>query len=101
MLVAEAAPDHPSCAGQEDIAAGLDAFVVRDILGALSEEQREVLVLRFLLDMPLCEVATIVGRSLPAVKALQHRGLASLRRRLADPIQETASSAVPRTFIPV
>ena len=45
--------------------------------------QREVLVLRIVADLTLEEVAAVVGRPLGAVKALQRRGLATLRRILS------------------
>jgi RNA polymerase sigma-70 factor (ECF subfamily) len=49
----------------------------------LSEDQREVLALRFVADMSTVEVAEAVGKTVGAVKALQHRGLASLQRIIA------------------
>lgn len=51
-------------------------------LGALTDEQRDVVVLRFVGDLTLRDVAEIVGRDVAAVKALQHRGLAALQRAL-------------------
>lgn len=51
-------------------------------LGRLTAEQRQVIVLRFLDGMSLAETARIVGRNEDAVKKLQARGLASLRRRM-------------------
>lgn len=48
----------------------------------LTTEQREVLGLRFLADLDVETVAAITGRSAGAVKALQHRAIASLRRGL-------------------
>lgn len=45
----------------------------------LSVEQREVIVLRFLVRMPIREVADVMGKTEAAVKGLQHRGLAALR----------------------
>ncbi len=54
-----------------------------ELLGQLTPEQREVLVLRIVADLPIEEVARVVGRPPGAVKALQHRGLAALRRILA------------------
>ncbi|MCV2393096.1 RNA polymerase sigma factor [Actinotalea sp. M2MS4P-6] len=53
------------------------------LLDQLTPEQREVLVLRIVADLPIDEVAVVVGRPPGAVKALQHRGLAALRRILA------------------
>jgi RNA polymerase sigma factor (sigma-70 family) len=51
-----------------------------EALGRLSEDQREVLLLRFVADLPLEDVATLTDRSIGAIKALQHRGLQRLRR---------------------
>ena len=92
-VIAEAAvPEQGVPGAEDDVVAGLDAGRVRAVLDALPADQREVVVLRFLLDLPLAEVATVTGRSTSAVKALQHRGLAGLRRRREDPAVATASS---------
>jgi RNA polymerase sigma-70 factor (ECF subfamily) len=55
---------------------------VRELLRALTDDQREVLLLRVAADLPVEDVARVTGRSREAVRALQHRGLASLRRSL-------------------
>jgi RNA polymerase sigma-70 factor, ECF subfamily len=51
-------------------------------LTRLTNEQRQVIVLRFLEGKSLAETAAAVGRNEDAVKKLQARGLASLRRGL-------------------
>jgi RNA polymerase sigma-70 factor (ECF subfamily) len=51
-------------------------------LARLTPEQRQVIVLRFLEGKSLAETAAIVNRNEDAVKKLQARGLASLRRRV-------------------
>jgi RNA polymerase sigma-70 factor (ECF subfamily) len=51
-------------------------------LRKLSPDQREVLVLRLVADLTAPEVAGILNKSTEAVRALQHRGLASLARLL-------------------
>jgi RNA polymerase sigma-70 factor (ECF subfamily) len=51
-------------------------------LARLTPEQRQVIVLRFLEGKSLAETAAIVHRNEDAVKKLQARGLASLRRRV-------------------
>jgi RNA polymerase sigma-70 factor (ECF subfamily) len=51
-------------------------------LGSLTPDQREVVVLRFVADMPLEDVARIVGKRQGAVKMLQARALVELRRAL-------------------
>jgi RNA polymerase sigma-70 factor (ECF subfamily) len=52
------------------------------LLAKLTHEQRQVITLRFLADLPIQEVALRIGRSEGAVKALQHRGIQSLARML-------------------
>jgi RNA polymerase sigma-70 factor, ECF subfamily len=51
-------------------------------LRQLTPDQREVLLLRLVADLTAPEVAGILHKSTEAVKALQHRGLASLARVL-------------------
>jgi len=53
-------------------------------LATLTEEQREVVVLRFVADLPVKDVAKIVGKRAGAVKMLQSRGLAVLAVALTD-----------------
>ena len=53
----------------------------------LTKEQQEVIVLRFYNDCSLQETAATIGKSVGAVKLLQHRALAALRRQL-DPEAE-------------
>ncbi len=48
-------------------------------LQQLDEHQREVVVLRFLIGLPLQEVADTLDRTVGAVKTLQHRGITALR----------------------
>lgn len=52
-------------------------------LGDLSDDQREVIVLRFVADLPLETVARVTGRTVGAVKALQHRALTNLARAVS------------------
>ena len=59
-----------------------DAWL-RALLEGLSKDQRAVLLLRIAADLPLERVAEVLGKSLGAVKALQHRALANLRRSLS------------------
>ncbi|MEZ5244791.1 MAG: sigma-70 family RNA polymerase sigma factor [Acidimicrobiales bacterium] len=49
-----------------------------DALSQLPGRQRECLVLRFVLDLPVAEVAEILGIGEGAVKAHTHRGLRAL-----------------------
>ena len=53
--------------------------LIRQVLLQLPDEQREVLTLRFLVEMSHAEVARQMDKSIEAVRALQYRGLKSLR----------------------
>jgi len=53
---------------------------LREAMARLTSDQEEVLVLRFVLGFDLDQTSAITGRTVGAVKALQHRGLASLER---------------------
>lgn len=57
---------------------------LRAALASLTDDQHEVVVLRFLADLTLDEVVQVTGRPLTAVKALQRRGVVALRRRLSE-----------------
>lgn len=48
----------------------------------LTDEQRDVIILKFFEGMSNTEVSSVMGKPEGAVKSLQHRGLAALRRRL-------------------
>lgn len=56
----------------------------RQMLALLPRDQRDVLLLRVVADLSLDEAAVAMDRTVGAVKALQHRALASLRRRLEE-----------------
>jgi RNA polymerase sigma factor (sigma-70 family) len=57
---------------------------VRELLNSLSQDQQDVLLLRILGDQTIEEVAKILNKRPGAVKALQRRGLAALRRRFGS-----------------
>jgi RNA polymerase sigma-70 factor (ECF subfamily) len=53
-----------------------------DLLAQLTEDQQNVMILRFLGEMSLSDTAAVLGKTVGAVKAIQHRALASLARLL-------------------
>jgi len=53
---------------------------VRDAVLRLREEQRQVIMLRFVEEMDYRDVAEVIGKSIPAVRVIQHRALGNLRR---------------------
>jgi len=65
----------------EDIVAAKSQWkTAMDLVAELTNDQRDVILLRFIEDMSLAEVAETLGKTVGAVKALQHRALASLSR---------------------
>jgi len=86
-------------------AASLPERVVDDPTGALDErdrvvallrrlpaKQRAALVLRHYEGLPDAEIARLLGSSEVSVRTNAHRGLASLRRMLAEPSTEGVTS---------
>lgn len=64
--------------------AALAGETAASALESLTEEQRQVITLRIYGDLTLEQVAAVVGKRLPAVKALHHRGMQTLRRRAEE-----------------
>lgn len=59
---------------------------LRAVLLDLTPEQRDVIVLRFVADLSIEQVAVALERNPAAVKALQHRAIGQLRKKIrADP----------------
>lgn len=54
---------------------------LRQALLCLTDDQCEVIVLRFLADLPITQVARLLNKSEGAVKALQARALEALQRK--------------------
>jgi RNA polymerase sigma-70 factor (ECF subfamily) len=61
-----------------------DSERVRQALRLLTDDQRQVVVLRYLEGWSSQEIAQVMDKSLGAVKALQHRGVAALQRILIE-----------------
>lgn len=82
----DASPSQPLPHGDpspEEMAEhALQQAQVREMLSRLTPEQQQVIVLRFLEGWSLAEVAEALGKPVGAVKALQHRAVAALRRHL-------------------
>ncbi len=60
------------------------AQILREAIATLTDEQQQVIILRFVEGMSINEVASIMDKRANAIKALQHRGLRSLARHLAS-----------------
>lgn len=76
-------PDDVHCAAADDEAiANAERAAAFKLLELLTEEQRAVVLLRILADLSVEQTASILHRSPDAVKKLQRRALARLRREL-------------------
>ena len=53
-------------------------------MAELTDEQQQVLALRFGYDMPILEVARTLGKTEGAIKQLQARAIAALSRKLTE-----------------
>ena len=73
---------RPVPSSEQEALAVLGTERVQHLLGTLSPDQREVLLLRIVADLTVDQVAEVLGKRTGAVKALQRRGLATLRRNL-------------------
>jgi RNA polymerase sigma-70 factor (ECF subfamily) len=75
-----AAAQRPSelITGPED-AGSAERAALRDALGVLSPDHRVVVVLRYLLDLPVEEIATRTGTPAGTVKSRLHHALRQLR----------------------
>jgi len=73
----------PVAAPEAQAATGDEARVL-SALRSLPARQREVLALRYYLDLSEAEIADTLGVSRGAVKTHAHRGLATLAERLED-----------------
>jgi RNA polymerase sigma factor (sigma-70 family) len=76
--------DHRSGGNVEHEAMGnLGTEEVQRIIERCVPDQREVLLLRVVAGLSLAEVAEVLGKTLGAVKALQHRGVAAIAREMS------------------
>ena len=78
----------PEPLGETEPSAELAAFQsigrqsMLELIENLSQEQQQVLTLKFVFSFSNGEAATILGKTEGAIKSLQHRALASLQREL-------------------
>lgn len=77
--------DHKSRNSPEEaLAQSVDEKSMREAVMKLRDEQRQVIMLRFVEEMDYREVADIIGKSVPAVRVIQHRALGNLRKLMAE-----------------
>jgi RNA polymerase sigma factor (sigma-70 family) len=69
---------------EEDALALMSSRAVHEVCARLPDDQRDVLLLRILADLTVEHVAAVLGKTAPAVKALQRRALTTLRSEICD-----------------
>ncbi len=75
--------DRPGGDAEQDALNAMGRDRVQALCADLSDDQREVLLLRIVADLSIERVAGVVGKTPGAVKALQRRGLDTLRKKLS------------------
>jgi RNA polymerase sigma-70 factor (ECF subfamily) len=61
-----------------------DWVMAMELLAQLTDDQQDVVILRFIGEMSLADIAETVGKTVGATKALQYRALATLARLLEE-----------------
>ena len=80
---------------EDDVLLRMGVDTVRQLCGTLPEDQRSVLLLRILGDLTIEQVAQVLDRTVPSVKALQRRGLRALRDRIENSAEKVGAGADP------
>ena len=96
----ESASERPGGdAGPDEIVAVRQAFdEVAAALEALTDEQREVIALRFFAGLSAREAAAVMGKQEGTVRGLQFRAIAAMRRSLG--IEDPDTTVVERRLRP-
>jgi RNA polymerase sigma-70 factor (ECF subfamily) len=68
----------------DDVIERLALERVQALIDELAPDQRDVFLLRVLGDLSVAQTAAVLGKTYEAVKALQRRGAAALKRQLIE-----------------
>lgn len=80
---------------QEEAMAELTLHDVDALLSGLTSEQRDVVLLHVVADLPIEQVAQVMGRSTSAVRSLQHRAVSALRKAVhVPPVTDPSTRAI-------
>jgi RNA polymerase sigma-70 factor (ECF subfamily) len=77
-------PEQVESSAEDEAMRVLSSENMFDLIEQLSDEQRQVLILKFVFDFSNLEAATVLDKTEGAVKSLQHRALASLQKHVAS-----------------
>ena len=76
----------PTATIEDESIAGLGPAEVEHLLAATTPDQRDVILLRYVADLTLHEVAEVLGKEYNAVKALHRRALDALRAHISSEV---------------
>lgn len=88
---------------QHDVHRICDRLALQQALEQLTQDQQQVLTLRFFADMTNSEIARMLNRTEGAIKALQYRALQSLQQIMAhgdEQLDHASASAQPALTTP-
>ena len=85
---------------EDDVLVRVGTESVHRLCAQLPDDQRAVLLLRILADLTVEQVAQVMGRSVGSVKALQRRGLRSLRDRIENVGEKILAGSAPLRGLP-
>lgn len=67
---------------EEKVFSQIENTKIRSVLWELPENQRQAVVLKYLEGLENAEISEVLNKPVGAVKALQHRGLQAIRKKL-------------------
>lgn len=82
--IADVEPEIEGGNVEDDVLVGMGDLWVRQVLGWLTDGQRDVLLLRVVADLSVEQTAAVIRKRPGAVRALQHRAIKTLRRHLIE-----------------
>jgi len=84
VSLSDLGPEAEAGLASPSSADGLERIALNSAMDRLKAEHREVLVLRFLLDLPTKQVAMVLGKTEAATYSLQVRALTAVRREMTE-----------------
>jgi len=83
---ADASPQiaDPGADAQDKAILGADVNVVRKAIEKLEKEHQDILIWHYLEDMPIANIAKLLGRPAGTVRVMLHRGLKDLKEIIQE-----------------
>lgn len=84
VIPADLSPEMPDLKQNIENMAVLSADVenIKKVIQKLDKEHQDIILLHYLEDMPLAEIAELMGRPAGTIRVMLHRGLKELRELL-------------------